>query len=279
MIERKYKYSVVLTIAGSDSGGGAGIQADLKTFSALGCFGISVITALTAQNTLGVTGIHSVPPVFVKAQMEAVLTDIRPDAIKIGMVHTPALVQTIANTLADYPEIPVVFDPVMIASSGHRLIEEETVVALVEKLFPIATLITPNLDEAALLAGMPITSVNEMHTAGERILGLGCRSLLLKGGHLTTAQLTSLLYVRSDEPIAYTSEKIDTKNMHGSGCTLSSAIAAFLARGYALPQAVGQAQDYVHHAIVAGADVLTGAGHGPLNHFFNPEKLIKNEME
>ncbi|MFP9112582.1 bifunctional hydroxymethylpyrimidine kinase/phosphomethylpyrimidine kinase [Flavobacterium sp. RHBU_3] len=279
MIERKYKYPVVLTIAGSDSGGGAGIQADLKTFSALGCFGTSVITALTAQNTLGVTGIHSVPPDFVKAQMEAVLTDIRPDAIKIGMVHTPALVEAIANTLADYPEIPVVFDPVMIASSGHRLIEEETVSALVEKLFPIATLITPNLDEAALLAGMPIASVNEMHTAGDKIMELGCKALLLKGGHLTTAHLTSLLYEADKAPIAFTSEKIDTQNMHGSGCTLSSAIAAFLARGYALPQAVGQAQDYVHNAIVAGADVLTGTGHGPLNHFFNPEKLIKNEME
>ena len=273
---KNYTYPAVLTIAGSDSGGGAGIQADLKTFSALGCYGMSAITALTAQNTLGVTAIHSVPPAFVKAQLDAVLQDIRPLAIKIGMVHSPELVAVIAETLLQYPDIPMVLDPVMVATSGDRLIAQETVTHLVAQLFPLSTLITPNLDEAALLAGMPIATVKDMQTAGNTIMQQGCKALLLKGGHLQQEQLISLLFTADRNIEHFTSHKIETKNMHGSGCTLSSAIAAYLARGETLAHAVALAQDYVHGAILHGKDVTTGKGHGPLNHFYNPQKMILN---
>lgn len=276
---KHYTYPAVLTIAGSDSGGGAGIQADLKTFSALGCYGMSVITALTAQNTLGVTGIHSIPPEFVTRQLNAVLQDIRPLAIKIGMVHSPEMVAVIANALLHYPDIPVVLDPVMVATSGDRLIAEETVKHLVSRLFPLAALITPNLDEAALLAGMPVATVNDMETAGNIIMKQGCNALLLKGGHLQGQELTSFLFTKDGNVQAFTSNKIETKNMHGSGCTLSSAIASFLARGELLSNAIALAQDYVHNAICHGKDVITGKGHGPLNHFYNPQKTIRNEME
>jgi len=276
---KHYTYPAVLTIAGSDSGGGAGIQADLKTFSALGCYGMSVITALTAQNTLGVTGIHSIPPDFVKAQLYAVLQDISPKSIKIGMVHSAELVAVIAEALQQYPDIPVVLDPVMVATSGHRLIAEDTVKHLVNQLFPLAALITPNLDEAALLANMPIKTVSDMETAGHIIMKQGCNALLLKGGHLKQEQLTSLLFTKYGKVERFTSVKIETKNMHGSGCTLSSAIAAYIAHGGSLQNAVALAQDYVHHAIYYGKDVTTGKGHGPLNHFYNPLKMILNEME
>ncbi|TRW25152.1 bifunctional hydroxymethylpyrimidine kinase/phosphomethylpyrimidine kinase [Flavobacterium zepuense] len=277
---KHYTYPAVLTIAGSDPSGGAGIQADLKTFSALGCYGMSVITALTAQNTLGVTGIHSIPPHFVAEQLETLLQDITPLAIKIGMVHTPQLAGVIADCLLQFPNIPVVLDPVMIATSGDRLIENETVAAIIQKLFPLATVITPNMDEAALLAGTPVTSVADMQAAGKTILGLDTNAVLVKGGHLPSEQLTSLLFTSQSHRVTeYTSQKIATKNMHGSGCTLSSAIAACLALGDALPQAVQKAQDYVHGAILHGADVITGKGHGPLNHFYNPQTLKKHELE
>jgi hydroxymethylpyrimidine/phosphomethylpyrimidine kinase len=276
---KQYKYPTVLTIAGTDPSGGAGIQADLKTFSALGCYGMSVITALVAQNTCGVHSIHSVPVAFVKAQLQSVLEDIKPDAIKIGMVHTLELVIAIAGTLKQYPEIPVVFDPVMIATSGDRLIEETTVTGIIEHLFPLSAVITPNLDEAALLTGNAITTVPQMYEAGTAIMNLGCNALLLKGGHLKSAQLTSLLFTGSGEPELYTSDKIETRNMHGSGCTLSSAIAAYIAQGNDLKAAVALAQDYVHGAIYYAKDVVIGKGNGPLNHFYNPLKMIKNEMD
>lgn len=279
MISKKYKYPVALTIAGSDSGGGAGIQADLKTFSALGCYGTSVITALTAQNTLGVTDIHSIPPDFVKEQLRAVLTDIRPQAIKIGMVHTPELATAISEVLTEYKDIPVVLDPVMVATSGARLIEESATNRIISELFPLATIITPNLDEAALLANLPISGVEDMYEAGKAILREGAKGLLLKGGHLPGEQITSLLYINSSEPKVLVSQKVATDNTHGSGCTLSSAIAAFIARGETAETAVELAGEYVYNAILHGADVATGKGFGPLNHFYNPEKLIKNEME
>lgn len=279
MIQKKYKYPVALTIAGSDSGGGAGIQADLKTFSALGCYGTSVITALTAQNTLGVTGIHSIPPDFVKEQLRAVLIDIRPQAIKIGMVHTPELATAIAEVLQDSKDIPIVLDPVMVATSGARLIEEQTTNRIIAELFPLATIITPNLDEAALLANLPISGVEDMYEAGKAILREGAKGLLLKGGHLPGEQITSLLYLNGGDPKVLVSKKVATDNTHGSGCTLSSAIAAFIARGESIETAVELAGEYVHNAISHGADVATGKGYGPLNHFYNPEKLIKNEME
>ncbi|MFL9843446.1 bifunctional hydroxymethylpyrimidine kinase/phosphomethylpyrimidine kinase [Flavobacterium rhizosphaerae] len=278
-MHKKYKYPIALTIAGSDSGGGAGIQADLKTFSALGCYGTSAITALTAQNTLGVSGIHSIPAEFVKQQLQAVLSDITPDAIKIGMVHTPELASAIAEVLQQYKDIPVVLDPVMVATSGARLIEETTVKRIVAELFPLATLVTPNMDEAAYLAGITVSGVEDMYEAAKIILREGAHGLLLKGGHLEGGQITSLLYLNNNEPKVLVSKKVNTQNTHGSGCTLSSAIAAFLARGEQVEKAVRMAEQYVYNAISEGADVVTGKGFGPLNHFFNPEKLIKNEME
>lgn len=277
-MKKVYKYPTVLTIAGTDPTGGAGIQADLKTFSALGCYGMSVITALVAQNTCGVRAIHSVPPDFVLAQLQAVMEDVLPDAIKIGMVHSLELVNVIAKVLKQYPQIPVVFDPVMIATSGDRLIEERTIEAIVTQLFPLSALITPNMDEASLLAGMPVKTVEDMKVSSEKIMDMGTNALLLKGGHLESAQLTSLLIEKKGLIKALYSDKIETKNMHGSGCTLSSAIAAYLARGFALAEAVSKAQDYVHGAIYNAADVVIGKGNGPLNHFYNPQKMIKNEM-
>ncbi|WP_330443489.1 bifunctional hydroxymethylpyrimidine kinase/phosphomethylpyrimidine kinase [Flavobacterium sp. C4GT6] len=278
-MKEKYTYPIVLTIAGTDPSGGAGIQADLKTFSALGCYGMSVITALVAQNTTGVRGIHNVPAQFVEQQLDAVMEDIRPDAIKIGMVHTSQLVEVIAATLKKYPDIPVVFDPVMVATSGDKLIEDATIAVIVSQLFPLVTLITPNMDEASLLANMPIETVAQMQQAGQVISRTGCKALLMKGGHLQTEQLTSILMDKSGIVNTYISDKVDTNNVHGSGCTLSSAIASYLTRGEELQDAVALAQEYINGAIYHGRDVLTGNGNGPLNHFYNPQTMIKNEME
>ncbi|MUV02389.1 bifunctional hydroxymethylpyrimidine kinase/phosphomethylpyrimidine kinase [Flavobacterium rakeshii] len=278
-MKKKYTYPTVLTIAGTDPSGGAGIQADLKTFSALGCYGMSVITALVAQNTTGVRDIHNVPAQFVEQQLDAVMEDIRPDAIKIGMVHTSQLVEVIAATLKKYPDIPVVFDPVMVATSGDKLIEDATIAVIVSQLFPLVTLITPNMDEASLLANMPIETVAQMQQAGQVISTTGCKALLMKGGHLQTEQLTSILMDRNGIVNTYVSDKVDTNNVHGSGCTLSSAIASYLARGEKLQKAVALAQEYINGAIYHGRDVLIGNANGPLNHFYNPQTMIKNEME
>lgn len=274
----QYTYPSVLTIAGFDGSGGAGIQADIKTISALGCYATSVLTALPVQNTMGVRNIFTIPVEAVSEQIESILDDIFPDAIKIGMVHTPELVETIVKTLGKYKKVPIVFDPVMVATSGHRLIEEETIQTITERLFPIADIITPNMDEAAILAHMKVETLEDMKTAGERIKKLGCKNILLKGGHQTTEKITSLLYSGSDDFQTFESLKLNTKNTHGSGCTLSSAIASFLAKGKTMDEAVAFAQYYVSEAILHGSDVQTGKGNGPLNHFFNPQKLIKNEL-
>ncbi|MFZ4931030.1 bifunctional hydroxymethylpyrimidine kinase/phosphomethylpyrimidine kinase [Chryseobacterium sp. Mn2064] len=275
---KKYKYPSVLTIAGFDGSGGAGIQADIKTTSALGCFSTSVLTALPVQNTQGVRNIYPIPVEAVADQIKAILEDIVPDAIKIGMVHTPQLVETIVSTLSQYQKIPIVFDPVMVATSGHRLIEEETINAITEMLFPIADVITPNMDEAAILADMKVETLEDLYTAGKKIKTLGCKTILLKGGHQETSTITSLFYDESDVFHPFETIKFATHNTHGSGCTLSSAIAAYIAQGKTLYEAVSLAQDYVYQAIENGIDVQTGLGNGPLNHFFNPQKLIKNEM-
>jgi hydroxymethylpyrimidine/phosphomethylpyrimidine kinase len=275
---KKYTYTSVLTIAGFDGSGGAGIQADIKTFSALGCYATSVLTALPVQNTMGVRNIYPIPIEAVADQIEAVLDDIVPQAIKIGMVHTPQLVEIIVKTLNKYPKIPIVFDPVMVATSGHRLIEEETINTIVEKLFPIADIITPNMDEASILAGMDVKTLEDMQAAGKKILKSGCKNILLKGGHQESPTVTSIFFEEYGKQYFFETEKFITKNTHGSGCTLSSAIAAYLARGEDLYQAVEFAQQYVFDAIKNGKDVVTGNGNGPLNHFFNPNKLIKNDL-
>jgi hydroxymethylpyrimidine/phosphomethylpyrimidine kinase len=269
-IERIHQYPRVLSIAGSDSGGGAGIQADLKTFAALGCFGMTAITALTAQNTCGVRAIHPVPPDMLRAQIDAVLEDIGADAVKVGMLHSPEIVRTVAQAIDRHQLSRVVFDPVMVATSGAKLIDDPAIAVLVAELFPRTALITPNLDEAALLVGRPLASAQDMAQAAAELVARGARAVLLKGGHLTGDKVIDVLLEASGEPIWMAAPRIDTANTHGTGCTLSSAIAPHLALGATLAQAVQQARDFVRQALQAGASVKTGQGSGPLNHGFAP---------
>ena len=260
-----------MTIAGSDSGGGAGIQADLKAFSALGVYGASAITALTAQNTVGVTGIFAADPDFVAEQIETVLNDIRIDAIKIGMLGTPALIDAIADALERRPHCPpIVLDPVMVAKSGDSLLPDDAVATLLKRLVPMATVVTPNLPETGVLLSEPAPhDQDSMKKAARKLLALGPRSVLVKGGHLEDIgedDIVDVLLV-DDKFHEFRSTRIRTKNTHGTGCTLSSAIAACLARGMALEAAVGAAHAYLQAAI-AGADTLhIGSGHGPVHHF------------
>ena len=262
----------VLTIAGFDGSGGAGIQADTKTISAHGCYATNVLTALPVQNTQGVQNIYEIPAQAIREQIQSILEDIYPDTIKIGMVHSVELVHIISEELKNYNR-PIVYDPVMVATSGHRLIKEETLEACIEKLFPLATLITPNLDEASILVNHKIDSAELMLSYGETILNLGCQNLLLKGGHLQQEKIISYLFQKEQPVQSYTSQKIETKNTHGSGCTLSSAIACNLALGVSLTQSVQLAQEYVEQAILGSKDLTIGKGNGPLNHLFNPQKL------
>ena len=269
-IERIHRYPRVLSIAGSDSGGGAGIQADLKTFAALGCFGMTAITALTAQNTCGVRAIHPVPPDMLRAQIDAVLEDIGADAVKVGMLHSPEIVRTVAQAIDRHHLSRVVFDPVMVATSGAKLIDDPAIAVLVAELFPRATLITPNLDEAALLVGRPLVCAQDMAQAAAELLANGARAVLLKGGHLAGDVVMDLLLPAEGEPLWMQAPRIATANTHGTGCTLSSAIAAHLALGAPLIDAVQQARAFVRQALQAGASVKTGQGEGPLNHGFAP---------
>jgi hydroxymethylpyrimidine/phosphomethylpyrimidine kinase len=258
---------IAVTIAGSDSGGGAGIQADLKTFSALGVYGASVITALTAQNTKGVTGIHDAPADFITAQIDAVFSDLAVDAVKIGMVSQREAIVAIAAGLERWRQTKVVLDPVMVATSGDKLLAPDAVDALKRVLIPRALVITPNLPEAAALLDAPIASnETEMRAQGERLLALGARAVLVKGGHAQSAEAVDLLI----EPTGLTrlvADRIATENTHGTGCTLSSAIAAGLAKGQDLRASVRAAKDYVTAALAAAHRIKIGAGHGPVHHF------------
>ena len=269
----KKRYARVLSIAGSDSGGGAGIQADLKTCAALGCYGMTAIAAITVQNTLGVTGIHGVPLDIVRGQIDAVVQDIGVDAVKIGMLATPDVVSVVADAIRRHQIRNVVLDPVMVATSGDRLIVPETAQALVQELFPLATVITPNLDEAALLLGRNIDGIAALDEAVSDLLALGAPAVLLKGGHLSGDLVMDVLGRQGQAAGDYLrlqSQRIVTHNGHGTGCTLSSAIASFLAQGLELEAAVTEARRYILGAIEAGADVYTGQGHGPLNHGYAP---------
>jgi hydroxymethylpyrimidine/phosphomethylpyrimidine kinase len=258
---------VALTIAGSDSSGGAGIQADLKTFAALGVFGASAITALTAQNTTGVTGIHVVPPDFLRAQIDAVFADLDVGAVKIGMVAGQATVEAIADALARWPQVPIVLDPVMVATSGARLLEPEAVNALRVRLIPKAALITPNLPEAAALLDEPVASTASAIAAqGRRLLVLGCTAVLIKGGHGQGSESVDYL-VDGRGTVALPAPRIATQNTHGTGCSLSSAIAAGLARGEPLEAAVRSAKAWISAAIAAADRFSVGHGHGPIHHF------------
>ena len=258
---------IAVTIAGSDSGGGAGIQADLKTFSALGVYGASVIAALTAQNTKGVTGIHDVPPEFVTAQLDAVYSDLTVRATKIGMLSRPATIQAVAAGLKKYRARNVVLDPVMVAASGDRLLVPEAVETIKRELFPLADIITPNLAEAAALLDQPIAKhENEMAAQGEALLALGAKAVLVKGGHAPTQHAVDVLIERSGIR-RFTAERLDTKNTHGTGCTLSSAIAAGLAKGLELHDALAAAKNYITGALKAGVNLGIGTGRGPVHHF------------
>lgn len=262
-------YRRTLTIAGSDCGGGAGIQADLKTFAANGCYGMSVITALTAQNTRGVFGIQPVPVDFVARQIDAVLSDLGSDAVKIGMLYSPELIETVALKLGEYGVAHVVLDPVMVAQSGDKLLQDEAIAALKSRLIPMAELITPNLPEAEVLLGHEVANWAEMEAAARALEELGCRNVLVKGGHLTGPNSDDCLHLgRERRTVRLAGERIDTRNNHGTGCTLSSAIAAHLAWGEDIESAVRHAKEYVAHAIRAGADYGLGHGHGPVHHFW-----------
>ncbi len=265
-----FEYPRVLTIAGSDSGGGAGIQADLKTFSALGCFGMSAITALTAQNTQGVRAIHAVPPEMLRQQIDAVVDDMGVHAVKVGMLHSAEVVATVADAI-DRHQLPhVVLDPVMVATSGAVLIEQPAVQALIAQLFGRVSLVTPNLDEAALLVGRPLATQEDMERAASDLLAMGAHAVLVKGGHLAGDMVHDLLATRNGLRHWMQAPRIASANTHGTGCTLSSAIAARLALGAGLLDAAESARAYVRGALEHGASARTGNGSGPLNHGFAP---------
>lgn len=261
-------YKRVLTIAGSDSGGGAGVQADLKTFSACGCYGMSAITAITAQNTCGVLSIHPVPMPILADQIRAVLDDIGCDAIKIGMLHSAECVATVAKILREYKCHNVVIDPVMVATSGDKLIQDEAIAALSDVLLPLATLVTPNLPELELLVGQTISDTETHLKAGSALKIKLKVSVLAKGGHLAGTDLTDYLCALDKQmSAAFPVERIQTPNTHGTGCTLSSAIASYLAHGYDIKKSVELAEDYLHSALRAGAKYTIGKGCGPVHHF------------
>jgi hydroxymethylpyrimidine/phosphomethylpyrimidine kinase len=264
------KYPTVLTIAGSDSGGGAGIQADIKAISAMGCYAASAITAITVQNTVGVQAVHPVPLDILAGQIDAVLSDIGADAIKIGMLHSAEVVNLVAEKIEQYGIKNVVLDPVMVSTSGHRLIEETAIDSLKSRLMPLARVITPNIPEAEILCGKKIASEKEFAEVA-KILSLdNTVSVLLKAGHLTGETLVDYFYNAEDGSIALLpSKRVNTRNTHGTGCTLSSAFAAALAKGETLTKAAQSAKQYIQQAIISGAEYQIGKGHGPVNHFWN----------
>ena len=254
----------VLSIAGSDSGGGAGIQADIKTITALGGYAATVITAITAQNTLGVRRIHAIPADIIRAQMDAVLEDIGADCIKTGMLASADIIEAVCGRLkAHGPEIPRVIDPVMVATSGARLIDDGAIAVLKRLLIPGAALLTPNIPEAEVLTGMGITDSDAMGRAGQALRALGAGAVLIKGGHLAGAQVLDVLVTENGMEI-FSCPRIDTRHTHGTGCTLASAIATGLAQGMPLSDAVRRGRAYVHEAIRTAPGL--GGGHGPLNH-------------
>ncbi|MCI6898168.1 MAG: bifunctional hydroxymethylpyrimidine kinase/phosphomethylpyrimidine kinase [Prevotella sp.] len=267
------RYICALTIAGSDSCGGAGVQADIKTMSALGVYAASAITSVTVQNTLGVQAIQAIQPEIVAGQIQAVMDDIKPTAIKVGMVNDQATILAIADTLRQYSPQKLVVDPVMVSTSGSMLMQKDALGTFCSRLLPMATLLTPNIPEAEVLSNLSIRSIDDMDAAGRSILALGCKAVLIKGGHLEGRKVDKL-YLPNGEVCSFVHEAIATRNTHGTGCTLSSAIAAFMARGLALADAVAQAKTYLSQALEAGKDVHIGEGHGPVNHLFNPEKQI-----
>lgn len=266
----KKSYKRALTIAGSDPSGGAGIQADLKTFSACGCYGMTVITSVVDENTVGVTGVHPVPVPFVTGQIKSVLDDIGADAIKIGMLHSSELIYAVKETLLKYNVRNLVLDPVMVATSGDKLLQDEAIETLKNEMIPFARVITPNIPEAEILTGQKISGQADLPAVAKALSCNQTVSVLLKAGHLSEQRLTDIFYnAETDEIIEFTSDRIATKNTHGTGCTFSSAIAAFLAHGLELNDAMAKAKEYMTQAITIGAEYEIGKGHGPVHHFFN----------
>jgi hydroxymethylpyrimidine/phosphomethylpyrimidine kinase len=253
-----------MTIAGSDSGGGAGIQADLKTFAALGVYGTVTLTAITAQNTIGVTGVHEIPTDMIVAQMDAVMSDIGADAVKTGMLSSQEIVEVVAAQVAKHGIRSLVVDPVMVAKSGDALLRDDAVNAVCTKLVPLAAVVTPNIPEAEALTGTTIESDDDVREAARRIVSMGARTVVVKGGH-REGPAADVLYDGSEFQV-FTAPRINTVNTHGTGCTFASAVAAGLAQGKSVEEAVGQAKEYVTEAIRASFPI--GQGHGPLNHFY-----------
>lgn len=277
----KRTYPVVLSIAGSDSSGGAGIQADLKTFSALGVYGATAITAITAQNTLGVHSQFALSPQIVYEQIVAVIEDIHPSCVKIGMLSNNEIAITVADTLKKY-SIPIILDPVIVSSSGHRLLSVEAIDVIKKWMLPMATIITPNIPEMEALTNIRLTSEGDKMKAALFLMNYGVKAILLKGGHEEGNEKRDILYIKTEKEIKtsyLSSPTIKTKNIHGTGCTLSSAIAAFIARGECLEEAVTKAKQYITDAIRYGADIEIGNGYGPVNHGFNPLKIITNDFK
>lgn len=268
------RYIKTLTIAGSDSGGGAGIQADLKTFSALGCYGLSVITAMTAQNTRTVAAIQEAEAGFVAQQIDTVMEDIGADAVKIGMLFSAEIIRVVADRLKAHQAENIVLDPVMIAKSGDKLLQDDAIEEMVTHLFPLATVITPNLPEVYVLSGLEIKSESELSEAAEILMGKGVKNILIKGGHFKSDSANDYLYCINEknkpyDVFQYTGRRIDTPNTHGTGCTYSSAITSFLARGEDLENAVKFAKQYISGAVEAGSRYQLGNGHGPVHHFYD----------
>lgn len=268
------KYSRVLTIAGSDSGGGAGIQADIKAISATGGYAASAITAVTVQNTLGVKAVHDVPVEIIKGQISAVLEDIGADAVKIGMLSNKEVVRAVRSTLDEFGITQIVLDPVMVATSGDRLIDEDAVQVLATELAPYARVVTPNIPEAEILAGVRITSQEDLpqvaRSLSSAMSSISGRkvSVLMKAGHLDDEELVDFFYnAEEDHTVELRSRRVDSRNTHGTGCTLSSALASFLAQGFSLDDAARKAKEYISAAIEAGAGYEIGHGHGPVKHF------------
>lgn len=261
-------HTTALTVAGSDSGGGAGIQADLKTFHQLGVYGTSVITAVTAQNTLGVTDVHPIPLAVVRAQFDAVATDLSPGAMKSGMLATADLVEVVADAVTRHGIGRYVLDPVMVATSGDRLLDRDAEVTVRDRLLPLALLVTPNLHEAEILTGRPVGDEGQMRDAARALVGLGAKAALVKGGHLAADESVDILWDGTHETV-WRRERIATRHTHGTGCTLSAAVTAGLARGQTLVHAVDRALGFVARSIETAPGL--GEGRGPVNHFASPD--------
>lgn len=264
------KYPTVLTIAGSDSGGGAGIQADIKAISATGSYAASAITAVTVQNTIGVQDVLGIPVEYISGQIESVLSDIGADAVKIGMLHSGEVVRCVAKELARFAIKNVVLDPVMVSTSGHRLIEDSAVKILQDELLPLARVITPNVPEAEILSGIKISSQADLPQVARKLSMGGRVSVFMKAGHLSDELVTDIFYnAEEDRMMELKSPRCHTTNTHGTGCTLSSALASYIAQGRPLDEAAAGAKDYISGAVEAGSDYSIGHGHGPVKHFWN----------